>query len=203
MKIYATICSVKMLQKRCKMYHIKSDKRSQASAAELGKGLLRCLQTKSMTEITISDLFRETSISRSTFYRLFDFPEDILLYLCAEHMKRVEEYYTNHRFSSIEELSIGSIEILITAHTLFETLVNNHRMDLLTEMFQQNYRHISNQLPGIQTLDEVTREYVQAAICSTMTATLTTWIKRGKVESAEQLAAYPNACMQILKKIYK
>ena len=185
------------------MYHIKDDKRSQISAAELGKGLLRCLQEKPMEQINISDLFRETNISRTTFYRLFDTPEDILLHLCAEHMKRVDAFYSKHRSSSIEELSVGSIEVFISDPPLLEALVNNHRMDLLSEMFLQNYRHIHNQLPGIPELDDATQEYVQAFMCSTMTASLTIWIKRGRVETAEQLALYPKSYMQILSQIYK
>ena len=184
------------------MYHIKPDKRSQDSAKELGKGLLRCLQTKPMEQVTISDLFRETNISRTTFYRLFDSPEDILRYLCAEHMAQLEAFYVCHPSSSIEELSIGSIEVFTSDPLLEEALVRNHRMDLLTEMFLQNYRHMSSQLPGLHMLDEAAQEYVQAFICSTMTASLTTWIKRGRVESPEQLALYPKFYMQVLNQLY-
>ena len=36
------------------MYHIKSDRRSQASAAEIVRGLQECLKTTPMKSITVS-----------------------------------------------------------------------------------------------------------------------------------------------------
>lgn len=62
------------------MYHIKSDRRSQATAAEIVRGMQECLKTTPLKSITVMDIHRVTGISRATFYRLFDTPEDVLIY---------------------------------------------------------------------------------------------------------------------------
>ena len=54
------------------MYHIKEDKRAQASVELICDGLKRCLKEKSFESVTISDIQRVSGVSRSTFYRNFD-----------------------------------------------------------------------------------------------------------------------------------
>ena len=53
------------------MYHIKSDQRSQSSAAVIVRGLQECLKNTPLKSITVTDIHRVTGISRATFYRLF------------------------------------------------------------------------------------------------------------------------------------
>ena len=64
------------------MYHIKKDRRAWASARLICEALLHCLQTKPFHEITVSELQRVSSVSRSTFYRHFDSQSDVLELLC-------------------------------------------------------------------------------------------------------------------------
>ena len=62
------------------MYHIKTDKRSQRSVKLFCEGLAEVLKKKDYQEISISDLCLETGMARTTFYRLFDIIDDVLLY---------------------------------------------------------------------------------------------------------------------------
>ncbi len=172
------------------MYHIKDTKRSRFNAEELGKGLILCLQTKPLNQVSISDLHRVTGISRSTIYRLFDTPEDVLYYLCAQYMEQMADYFNNHTFSNIRELSVASIKLSIEKNELLEILVNNNRLDLLTEIYAANFQHILSRIPAAQMKDEVTNEYLYSFLYMTMSAVQTTWVKRGKTENSEQLFEY-------------
>lgn len=64
------------------MYHIKQDKRAKASVELICKGLIDCLSKKNFADITISDIQRSSTVSRSTFYRNFDCLEDVLSLIC-------------------------------------------------------------------------------------------------------------------------
>jgi AcrR family transcriptional regulator len=44
----------------------------------LREGLLRLLETKELDKISITELCRESGVNRSTFYRYYAFPKDIL-----------------------------------------------------------------------------------------------------------------------------
>lgn len=54
------------------MYHIKNDKRARASTELICAGLLACMKEKPFARITITDVQRASTVSRSTFYRNFD-----------------------------------------------------------------------------------------------------------------------------------
>ena len=63
------------------MYHIKSDKRSRTSAKLICDAMLRCLDEKPFSEITIVDLQKESTVDvllfivcstvRKTFWNIF------------------------------------------------------------------------------------------------------------------------------------
>lgn len=81
------------------MYHIKEDKRAQASVELICGGLKRCLKEKSFESVTISDIQRVSGVSRSTFYRNFDRMEDVLALMCD----RVFEEAFASDYSNISE----------------------------------------------------------------------------------------------------
>ncbi len=60
------------------MYRIKQDKRVEKSAELIVNGLYQCVQKKDFDKITFSDISKSSGVIRSTIYRLFDLPLDIL-----------------------------------------------------------------------------------------------------------------------------
>lgn len=62
------------------MYHISSDRREQKSADALVEAALRVIGSEEPPKLTVSLLSGEAGCSRSTFYRLFDTPDDVLQY---------------------------------------------------------------------------------------------------------------------------
>lgn len=182
------------------MYHIKNDPRSRRTADTLGKAMFQILRTKTLAEISVSDLYRETGIARSTFYRLFDTPEDLLHYLCAQFVENASKDFEGRSFSDIRELSVASINLSIEHHELLEILIRNHRQDLLSELFAANFRNISTRIPVLEGLEETAFEYVQSLLYTTMASLQTTWFLRGRKESPEQLYSYLQEYGEVLRK---
>ena len=182
------------------MFHIKDDPRSQKTAQALGTAMFQVLQAKPLSDVTVSDLYRETGIARSTFYRLFDTPEDVLLYLCAQFVETASKKFEGYSFSGIRELSIASINLSIEHHEILEILIRNHRQDLLTQLFAANFRNISTRISIMEDLDETTRAYVESLLYDTMASIQTTWFLRGRKESPEQLYSYLQEYGEVLRK---
>lgn len=172
------------------MFHIKDDPRSRKTAQTLGEAMFQILRAKELSQISVSDLYRETGIARSTFYRLFDTPEDVLYYLCAQFVETAAKEFEGRSFSDIRELSIASINLSIEHYELLEILIRNHRQDLLTQLFAANFRNISARIPVLEGLDETTFAYVQALLYNTMASLQTTWFLLGRKESPEELYTY-------------
>lgn len=173
------------------MYHIKEDRRSQASAAEIVRGLQECLKSEPLRAITISDIHRATGISRATFYRLFDNPEDVLLYQLDQMTESAMRAYEGGRRLTTAELLEQSIALGLENYTFLRALVENGRLDLLFSYTEKSFRKLDrdNRLfPG--NMDPAEREYVIANLSMAMVASQITWARNGRKESPQELMRY-------------
>ena len=129
------------------MYHIKPDKRSQASAAEIVRGLEECLKTKPLKAITVSDLYRVTGISRATFYRLFDTPEDVLLYQFEQMTATTLESHAADWQENPDKLLEETIALGMQNNEFLKAVVSSGRFDLLYEYTEKKFRILDAQRP--------------------------------------------------------
>lgn len=173
------------------MYHIKQDRRSQASAAEIVRGLQECLKCGPLRAITVSDIHRATGISRATFYRLFDNPEDVLLYQLEQMTASAMQAYEGGQRLTTAELLEQSIALGLENHAFLKALVENGRLDLLFSYTEKSFRQLDrdNRLfPG--DMEPAEREYVIANLAMAMVASQITWARNGRKESPQELMRY-------------
>ena len=182
------------------MYHIKPDKRSQASALEIVRGLEICLKNKPLKEITVTDLHRITGISRATFYRLFDTPEDVLHYQFAQ---MAEESLVNHSDNwqeNPDKLMEGTIAQGMQNNEFLKAVVANGRFDLLYLYTEQNFRVLDEKAAILpKGMEPIEREYVLSQLSMAMVAILITWSKNGRKESPGEIVQYLKRYAQLLQ----
>lgn len=77
------------------MYHIANDKREYRSAEKLVAAVQRVLLETEPPKLTVSLLSKEAGVSRTTFYRLFDEPEDVLRYGIDQRFHEVIKGYVD------------------------------------------------------------------------------------------------------------
>ena len=76
------------------MYHIKNDKRSETSANALYHALIETLKTTPLEEVNITKLVEKAMVGRSTFYRNFDEPLDILKWKCDSLFRNLVDEFS-------------------------------------------------------------------------------------------------------------
>ncbi len=173
------------------MYHIKNDKRSQSSAEQIVRGLKECLKNTPLKAITVSDIHRITGISRATFYRLFDTPEDALYYYLDQLAEKLQENSPpTENFDGHKVL-----ELVITQgmenHDILKAMVDNGRFDLLYQYTNQNFRTLARKYPIFSQLTEgIEREYVISQLSMNMVAILITWSQNGRKETPAEVVEY-------------
>lgn len=185
------------------MYHLTLHGRTIHSAETIGKGLLQCLQSKPLSEVSVSDIYRATGVSRTTFYRIFDAPDDVLLYLCDKYKQELVETINRQDFSDNTEWFLAPIRYSIQNYPLYKILVQNHRIDLLEDLHRVTVQHLSEALNLFRDLSDVEREYVTAHIYAIMTSTLTTWLQLGRRETPEQLLHYVNIFSNVIRRLFE
>ena len=160
------------------MYHIKEDKRAQASVELICDGLKRCLIDKSFESLTISDIQRISGVSRSTFYRNFDRMEDVLALMCD----RVFEEAFASDYSNISE---AVFRTWFRHADMIEAVVGIGRGDMLYASLRRCTSRMRSGLP--EWGDAAPLDYLASIIASSMMGIMITWVERGKKESEEEL----------------
>ena len=184
------------------MYHIKSDRRSQASAAEIVRGLQECLKTAPLKAITVSDIHRVTGISRATFYRLFDTPEDVLIYQLDQMTEQSADIYQTRQGESASRLLEKTMALGLQNHDFLKELVVNGRHDLLFAYTEKNFRKLDHQkriFPEDMTKEE--RDYVIAHMSMSMLAGLITWARNGQKETVRDIMRYQKRYLQVMESL--
>lgn len=167
------------------MYHIKDDRRSRASADAVVRGLQKCLQTMPLQSITISDLHRASGVSRATFYRLFDTPEDVLHY----HFDRMTE-----DLGTLQEPQVHLEQMIsqgMEYHEFVRALIENRRLDLLYEYTEKSFEKMDQKYRlAPPDMGPVERSYFITQLSMSIVAALIAWNRNGRKETPAQIAAY-------------
>ena len=120
------------------MYHIKNDKRAQTSAELICAGLLACMREKPFARITITDVQRASTVSRSTFYRNFDGLEDVLALLCDRGFQTVFAAYNALPAAQRGSLPKAVFHYWFHNSAVLEALVQIHRTDILFDSLRRS-----------------------------------------------------------------
>lgn len=177
------------------MYHIKPDKRSRTSAAEIVRGMEECLKVMPLHDITISDIHRATGISRATFYRLFDTPEDVLCY----RLDRMMASALNNRFPQAKSFLEETIRMGMENHDFMKAIIDNGRFDLLFQYTEKTFREIENReriFP--EGMEGPEREFMIAQLSMTMVASMIAWNRNGRKESSADQVRYLRNYLEVL-----
>jgi len=167
------------------MYHIKDDKRMKTSAELLVAALQKCLVTTKMSELTVSDLSNAANVSRSTFYRLFDTPVDVLMYACDTMAGKIVEDYMAADIKDQEEFVLFSLRYWHKHYEILEAMFNCGRLDLVHHAIEM---HSSKLIPEIDNVFTPTeQEYLRIAAAGAFSGMLKAWIRNGKRETPEEM----------------
>ena len=164
------------------MYHIKNDKRCQKSAARIGEALRIMLGEKPMAEITVTDLQKASGTGRSTFYRLFDNTDDVLLYIAEEEFRGLMALYrtmnwsefTQHFISSIITESQGLLNVASAGKSYLISKALRNRLTEEAEADSYKFDNIS--------------KYMIAMFVGGCISLVTAWDENGREEPIEELA---------------
>ena len=179
------------------MYHIANDKRAHQSAEMTLQGLLKCMDSKSLAEVSVSDICREAKLSRPTFYRLFDSPTDVVRWGC-------DRTYEGLVSSEPEDASAFNPQLAmhyILSHSqAIECAVRNHRTDIVQASMA---RYLSPVLTHYLTMTECDSdpECLLSMMFGALSALLSAWVAGGRRQSEEDLIRSAREFSDILRKI--
>ena len=164
------------------MYHIKNDKRCQKSAARIGEALRTLILDKPLPEITVTDIQKASGVGRSTFYRLFDNIDDVLLYIVEEEFRDLVTQYKELSWSGFTEHFISNI---MSESQGLVNVVSSGKTHLISKALRINLTQAA--ATDNHEFDNLSR-YMIAMFVGGCISLVTAWDENGREESVDELA---------------
>lgn len=184
------------------MYHSTNDIRTQKSADLIANALNEYVLKKNFTEITITDLQKASSVSRSTFYRLFDNIVDVLSYQCGKLVSGIIKHIVETSTANTQNIPLIIIQGIMDNEVLLDVLVKSEHMELLSKSHHNMLDILSSQSSFPQRIDTETIDYINSITTASLISIMSVWVLRGKKESAEEIYQKLKLCFDALSQLY-
>ena len=168
------------------MYHIKSDKRAQASAQLIGNAMMELLKVRNFDDISVSDIQRQSTVGRATFYRLFDNTVDVLSWLCNQIFDTMANRNASPTENMVESM-IAFIGTWMEHEVLLQAIIRSGHIEVIYEMLYRRMKEAGDMLFPDLKLETGKADYLVSIASTAMIGGLSAWLKHGKTESAEQV----------------
>ena len=173
------------------MFHIKDDVRAQRSAQLMYAGLMKVLEEKKLSDVTVTDVSLASTVGRATFYRNFDEVTDILWWRVNDEFARVLNAFVDSHatFDEPDELLTYLLRYWMRHSRDLEVLMEANRLDVIYDCFVGNAGVVVDYL-GKLGKDVATGhpDYFVATRAGFFVAIFKTWLQNGKRESPEEVA---------------
>lgn len=154
----------------------------------LREGLLRLLDGKSLEKISITELCREAGVNRTTFYRYYEFPKDILLEMQSEFFEESFDHFQHPLTSADIERFFGRL----SEHASLVKLFFRYNSDTdWVQIFERIYHSIpaKNVARAFHNLDENSAKLLSAYLAGGTLFLVRQWIMGDVPMTANEVAA--------------
>ncbi len=152
------------------------------------EGLMRLLGKKSLEKITITELCQEAGINRTTFYRYYELPRDVLTEMQKEFFEDTLKHFQNPlTVSDIERLFVCFSEHAALVRLFFQYNSDADWMNIFAQIY--NSFPEKKMLKAFQNLDENSVELLSTYLAGGAYFLARKWIMEDIPMSPKEVAA--------------
>lgn len=156
------------------------------------EGLVRLLKKKQISKISVSELCQEAQINRTTFYRYYQTPRDILQEIALDYVK---EFSDQADFSEkTQDISVFTTQLCVFLHDradMVKLFMQNDTGIDFTKIFQM----LSQKFLGTRTImyqghavDDATLRLMNTFFSSGIYALIRQWLTEDISKTPEEIA---------------
>lgn len=154
--------------------------------------LVRILKIKPLSSISVTEICRYADINRTTFYKYYNSPQDLLNKLEQDHLDELQAKMIHAKATSFKDALKMLLTELNTNHQFYETLFSENgdlgfRNRILNLCYQTNIQAIQSCYP---TLVQWQRDALYYFIAEGCNGILQHWLINGNAQNPEELASY-------------
>lgn len=184
------------------MYHIKEDLRTKKSADLMYNSLINIIKVKSFDKISISDISKDSTVSRATFYRNFDNIADILYWkfneILKEHINKA--IMENPNLPQPDKLINYVLKFSMNNSEIIEILINEGKVDIIYNAFLNNAKTILDSIGNTLEIGELEYRYFVFTRIGIFIGVFQAWVYGGKNESLDELTEILNNQIMFMEK---
>ena len=164
-----------------------NNKTALASQRHISEAMMRLIQEKPFSQISVSELCREAGISRQTFYTLFTSRENVVVFTLQAHYcdaPQMADYGERDHADSLKALCRIYSEYMQNNQRLIKLLVDNHIDYLLYDSF---FDALENCDCFMGSVDPCTRRYAASFYAGGVSSVARRYAQEGCSTSADRL----------------
>ena len=178
------------------MYHIKNDKRAYNSAELISEALYKCLEEKEYEYITVTDLKNKSTVSRATFYRLFDNIDDVFTYQINKVLDSERKMLLKRvPFDLLKDFILSVIE----NKDLLQSLIKANKIGLLANEVGKRIDILEKK--ELLNGDPLDTKYVISIFSAIVSSSIMIWVSSGSNDVDELCHKIRNSLSIINKTI--
>ncbi len=171
------------------MKNINKDKRARRTCMLIKQALIRILHSKSISAVSVTEICREADVTRSSFYRYYTVPEDVLAEIEDELLEKAKEHISFGDRSHKNVLT-NIFEFIKTNEDInFLLLINQIDSKFIEKVVSAYYERNINSWQSIKkssSVDMAENFFIFSTAGSL--ALIRNWIIGGFKETPEELA---------------
>lgn len=164
---------------------MKENQRTVITKRMLKEGLLRLLKTKPLDKISVVELCSESGINRTTFYRHYAFPSDLLKEMQADF---VEEMQHSLKKPMTERDLTQIIDYLEKNSELVSLFIRYNSDAEWTDMFRTLYQNICG-TESLQLFDPESQELLFTFLAGGTYFLLRQWLSKKDHKTSEEVTS--------------
>jgi AcrR family transcriptional regulator len=181
------------------LYRNSTDKRVKQTAAKLFDAIEHLLESKSFDDIGIKEVSDLAGIGRATFYRNFDYVEDVLKLRLDEQFERLSQLVEPTSQNSLTNLE-PFFDFWVKNPEILQVLIKADKWSIFTSKFNIEARGPIVELAMHVKHDPKFDQYLYTIFSGIITSVLQTWVARGSKETSRELCEMIDLPFQIYLK---
>lgn len=176
------------------------DARTRYTQMVIKNCFVETLKTKPLSKISVTELCEGAQINRSTFYKYYDNPYDLLNKLEDSYLRSLEEKISHVAMDDFNQIFTIVLEDLKENEDYFRTIISENgdskfRDSVFHLIYQANLRSIQRIFPA---LTEVQQRWLFYFFGEGFNGMLQQWMNGGMNEPIPDLVAFANSLVVTL-----
>lgn len=174
------------------MYHIKEDKRTKITTQLIYEALTSLILENQWDKLTITSLVNRAQVGRATFYRSFDFIEDVLKFQVDKTMDELFHYIYDQikHLPYFYEIDLYNLffKYWDQHDILLKVLIMSNQRSLFKNQFTSLYFQKLSFVQKLFNIKDSHWSYFVVLRSAIFSDGLFEWIQKGKKESPEEIS---------------